>query len=504
MNRSARLKQLAGQSFVYGLGGLVSRAVGIVLLPVYFRHVSRVQFGDVELIMSTITLAAIVFRLGLTNAMFRFSFDNPGDGNREKTVQTTFTSVMILSTLAVILGLIFLDPLAHVLGGRALTIIGLTGLWVTMNFDIVTGIYRIERRPTAFVVYSLTNVAITVVMTVLLVVHWHHEAAGLMIGNFSGTYVTYFLMLIARRDVIGFRLFNRELLRRMLHFSVPLIPAGLALWALNVADRFQVKYLGSPALLGSYSAASKIALSIMLLIAAFQTAWPAFANSMPSEDETRKVYAVVLTYWSMVMAWAVVAISLATPTYVHVALPKSVWDAAPVVPLLMFGSVLFGAYLILNAGVNRSKKTRFTPVVATTAALVNVGINFALIPWIGIVGAGVSTVIGYVVLVYLGWRNAQHSYPVDYEWSRVIRTALVAAAFVLLSMLVIPATGWVGVPLRIILAVLFPVGLVATGVVHRGEVGRVRDNLKAMGKRRSKAAVLEAEEEEAIEEEPVA
>ena len=120
MNRSARLKQLAGQSFVYGLGGLVSRAVGIVLLPVYFRHVSRVQFGDVELIMSTITLAAIVFRLGLTNAMFRFSFDNPGDGNREKTVQTTFTSVMILSTLAVILGLIFLDPLAHVLGGRAM------------------------------------------------------------------------------------------------------------------------------------------------------------------------------------------------------------------------------------------------------------------------------------------------------------------------------------------------------------------------------------------------
>ena len=126
-----------------------------------------------------------MFRLGLTNAMFRFSFDKAEGDSRRQTVQTTFTSVMILSTLAVILGLIFLDPLASVLGGKSLTIIGLTGLWVTMNFDIVTGIYRIERRPTAFVVYSLTNVAITVVMTILLVVHWHHEAAGLMIGNFS-------------------------------------------------------------------------------------------------------------------------------------------------------------------------------------------------------------------------------------------------------------------------------------------------------------------------------
>ena len=225
---------------------------------------------------------------------------------------------------------------------------------------------------------------------------------------------------------------------------------------------------------------------------------------MPSEDETRKVYAVVLTYWSMVMAWAVVAISLATPTYIHVSLPRSVWDAAPVVPLLMFGSVLFGAYLILNAGVNRSKKTRFTPVVATVAAIVNVGLNFALIPWIGIVGAGVSTVVGYVVLVYLGWRNAQHSYPVEYEWSRVIRTAGVAVVFIALSMLVIPATGWVGVPLRILLGVIFPLGLLAVGVVQRGEVGRVRDMVKSMARRRSKQAVIEAEEEEAVEEEPVA
>ena len=111
-----------------------------------------------------------------------------------------------------------------------------------------------------------------------------------MIGNFSGTYITYVLMLFARRDMVGFRLFDRELLRQMLHFSVPLMPAGLALWALNVADRFQVQSLTSArrSCSGSYSVASKIALSIMLLIAAFQTAWPAFANSMPTEDETAR------------------------------------------------------------------------------------------------------------------------------------------------------------------------------------------------------------------------
>src|SRR6478736_5677865 len=113
MNLSGRLKELAGQSFVYGLGGLVSRGVGIVLLPVYIHHVSRAQFGAVELIMASITLATIVFRFGLLSAMFRFSFDHPDLEYRARTVQTTFTAIMALATAAVVLGLIFLEPLSR-------------------------------------------------------------------------------------------------------------------------------------------------------------------------------------------------------------------------------------------------------------------------------------------------------------------------------------------------------------------------------------------------------
>ena len=111
--------------------------------------------------------------------------------------------------------------------------------------------------------------------------------------------------------------------------------------------------LGAPQL-GSYSAATKIALSIMLLIAAFQTAW-SVRQLDAVDDGTPRDYRVVLTYWSMVMAWAVVAISLATP-YIHLAMPAVVRRRAGGAAAHV-GSVLFGAYLILNAGVNRSKNT---------------------------------------------------------------------------------------------------------------------------------------------------
>src|SRR5436190_13378452 len=99
VSRAGRLKQLAGQSFVYGLGGLVSKAVGIVLLPIYLHHVTREQFGSVELVIASITLAAVLLKLGLTTAMFRFSFDHPGSDMRVRTVQTAFAGTLTMSTV---------------------------------------------------------------------------------------------------------------------------------------------------------------------------------------------------------------------------------------------------------------------------------------------------------------------------------------------------------------------------------------------------------------------
>jgi O-antigen/teichoic acid export membrane protein len=498
---ASRLGQLAGQSFVYGLGGLVSRAVGIVLVPLYLHHVTRAQFGSVELVMASITLAAGVFKLNVTNAMFRFSFDNPGTDTRQRTVQSAFSCMLVTSTFAVLLGLVFIDPLAQVLGGRAITLIGLTGLWVTMNFEIITGVYRIEQRAQAYAAYSVANTLITIALTIVLVIPLHLQASGIMIGNFSGTYLTYLAMLYARRQTVGFRYVDRSLLRRMLHFSVPLMPAVLALWALNVADRFQVQYLASRAAVGSYSAASKVALAVLLPIAAFQTAWPAFANSLPSERETKATYRLVLSYWSMAMGWIVVAISALTPPYVHLAFPRPVWDAAPVVPLLMFGSVLYGVFMILNAGVNRSMKTRLTPVVTGVAAVVNVGLNFIVIPAWGIVGAGISTVVGFVVLVVLAWLNSQHSYPVAYQWSRVLRVTAVAVVLVAITTVVLPATGAPVLAARIGLIAVYPLGLMAVRAIGPGERRRVAELISTLRKDRARARA--ADVDEAAEEEPV-
>jgi O-antigen/teichoic acid export membrane protein len=171
--------------------------------------------------------------------------------------------------------------------------------------------------------------------------------------------------------------------------------------------------------------------------------------------------------------------------------------------MLMFGSVLYGMYMIVNAGVNRSRRTHFTPVVTGIAAAVNVGLNFYFIPRWGIAGAGATTVIGYVVLLYLGWRNAQHSYAINYEWQRVTVIGVVTAAFATLSVEVVPATGFGISLLRAALTLAFPAVLVAVGVFNAAE--RRQMFAMAAGIRRRRAQETPAELlADAAEEEPVA
>src|SRR3712207_1279239 len=167
-----------------------------------------------------------------------------------------------------------------------------------------------------------------------------------------------------------------------------------------------------------------------LFLAAFQWAWTPFAHALRGErgDEVAKrTYARVFTLWSIGMGWALAALTLLSAPYIALTFPESTHAAIDVVPLLAAGVALYGAYLIVNIGVTMAKRTRMTAVIAIVAGGANVGLNFWLIPELGIVGAGITTVIGYSLLVALQWVNAHRMYPIAYEWGRVARVVALTA-----------------------------------------------------------------------------
>ena len=472
-----RVRSLAEQSVIYGLGGFLTRASGLILIPVYVSYAGTSAYGVVELMLSAIVLASIVLRLGIATTMSRFTLgEGKGKVDWAPVIHTTFTFVMVAATLGVIVGLIFHNVLTRALQvPDRILVAGLFGLWVTMNYDVLSRIYRIERRAKTWVQFSLLNVALTIALTLFLVVVLHEGAVGLLVGNFGGTLIVYLILLALRHETIGVRRFHTATLRELLVFSLPLMPANIAMWALNLADRIQVQRLAGHTELGAYSVAARVAVPVLVVMAAFQNAWAPFAHELRGQhgdERAKRTYAAVLSYWAVVMGWALVAIAMVTPPYIAYALPGKAHGAEPVVALLGAGIVLYGGYLVVNIGVTISKRTRMTPLIATIAAVINLGLNFWAIPKWGIVGAGVTTVIGYAALLLMGWANAQRSYPVPYDWWRVAKVAGVVTAFLAVSEWVIPATGIGVVALRLVLAGVFPLALLAVGGLTRDEARR--------------------------------
>ncbi len=468
----AQLRRLVRHSAIYGLGGLVSRILAVLLLPLYTSYLRGGGFGKIETVVAMTTVLVIVLRLGISSAFFRFYFDTKDEAQRVVVVRTSFWFTMVMATAGLVLGFVFATPLAHALklgDDPWLVRAAFVGLWAQMNYEQLTSLFRVEERSVAFVLASLANIFITVGMTVLLVVGLHKGPTGAVVGNFIGTLCVYLVLLGYRRYQLGLQ-FDRELFRQMNRFGLPLVPSALALWAINFIDRIFIAQYKGQVEVGVYSVAVRISSAIVFLMVAFRLAWPAFAYSIEDDREAKRTYAFVLTYLLVVCSWCSLALGVLAPWLVHVLAPKPEFRrAGEAVALLAFASTAYAGYTVLAIGSGRARRTQLNWVISAAAALVNVGLNVALIPPYGMVGAAISTAAAYVVLFAGMVLYAQHVYPVAYQWRRVGTAVGAAIALTALGRAL-------DVPLAValLLIVVYPLALLPLGFYLPAERARLR------------------------------
>jgi len=468
-----QIKRLATQSAIYGLGGIVSRLLAVLLLPLYTSYLGTEGFGKIETVVALTTVLVVVLRLGISSAFFRFYFDSNDDARRTLVVRTSFWFTMGMATLGLVAGWICATPLAHLLrlgDDPWLVRAAFVGLWAQMNYEQLTSLFRVEERPVAFVSASITNILVTVGATVLLVVGLDKGATGAVVGNFLGTLTVYLALLGYRRYQLGLQ-FDRGLLREMNRFGMPLVPSALALWAINFVDRFFVAVFKGQAEVGVYSLAVRAASVVVFLMIAFRLAWPAFAYSIEDESAAKRTYAFVLTYLLLLCSWVSLVLGLLSPWIVQILAPGSpeFWRASEAVGLLAFAGTAYAGYTVLAIGIGRARRTQFNWIVTGGAAVINVALNFALIPPYGMIGAAISTAAAYVAM-FLGMTlNAQRVWPVPYQWRRVLTLSLVAV-----GLLAVGKAVDASLPVAIVLCLVYPVVLLPLRFYLPAELRRLR------------------------------
>ena len=461
------LRRLAGESAVYGIGGVANQALAIILVPVYARALGVADYGTVALLTTTLSLATLVVTLALPQAFFRsYLQESETDRDRAAVLRTT-TGLRILASL---LGMLLVIAAAPAVAGLAfggiehwplVALIGPITFFDTLNL-VPLSLLRAERRPRAYATISFSRAVLGSVLIVLLVVGFDLGVLGVLLGSLASAALTATagFALLARQGRLRLGL-DPALARHMLMFSLPLVPASVAGWTLNLSDRYVIGAFVSREAVGLYSAGYTVGLAInALAIAPFTLAWGAAYWEISRQEGARVVIGRVLTGFVAVASLAALGLAAFSTDAIRVLLTPEFADARFVTGFSAFAYVLYGSFTILTTGLNLESQTRRVPLVMASAAIANVALNLALVPVVGYLGAAVSTLLSYGLLALLGGIVSQRVYAVPWDVPRVLLLLAIAMGLAVAAVLGPDHVGW-----RLACVVAYPAIVVGLRIV---------------------------------------
>jgi O-antigen/teichoic acid export membrane protein len=479
-----QLLRLLSHSIIYGFGVAVSQIVGFFLIPLYTRYLTPSDYGVLQIISVTSSVLSVIFAMGISSALFRsyFLYD---EAEKKKTIASTAFIYLtgtsaILSLLLIGLAGKFSSLLFHSAEYMSYFRIIFLTLFCDTGTQIGMSVLRAREEPFKYAVVTVARVLISVGLNIVFVVALHRGVLGILESGAITAVIIYLWLTfsVIRRAGFGF---STDELKRMLAFGLPLIPAGLATSAIVVADRYFLQFLSTSTELGLYSLGYSFGLVVNgLLVSPFLTAWVPFTFSIYRQPDARQTFSRVFTYFVLVIIFASLALSVLSKEVVAVIATPAFRTAYKVIPLIAVSYVLYGCYAILAIGISLEAKTKYVMPIIGAAAIVNLGLNYALIPDFGMMGAAWAALASFLVMAILGFIVSQRLYTVTYEWGRVAKIVIAAGVIYAGSLFIHYDESVIITGVFKLLALLaFPALLYLLRFHHPEEIQKIKEIIKA-------------------------
>ncbi len=448
------LKQLAGQTAVYGMGTIVPRLLNFLLLtPFYTRVFVKGEYGTVTELYAYVAFLMVLLTYGMETAYFRF-VENAK--NKDKVYTTALTSLFTTSTLFVILVVIFAQPLADIIRYSA-------NVEYIIYFAFIIGIeaftsipfarLRQLQKPGRFAFIKIVNVLVNIFLnffflwlcpyllksnpdSIVGLVYSENIGVGYaFISNLVATVVTLLLLI---PDIIKTKIpFDRALLRSMFTYSLPLLVVGLAGMVNEVSDKIFLKYLWpdrATALdqVGIYGACFRLAVLMTLFTQMFRYAAEPFFFAQAKEKNSKTVYADVMKYFIIFGLIIFLVVMLYIDIFKYF-IGSGFHEGLFIVPIVLFANLFLGIFYNLSVWYKLTNLTRYGAVIAICGAAITIVLNIVLIPKIGYLGSAWAHFTCYLVMVVISYFWGKKYFPINYDLKRIFLYVLLALVLYTIS-----------------------------------------------------------------------
>ncbi|AWW29375.1 lipopolysaccharide biosynthesis protein [Echinicola strongylocentroti] len=502
----SKLKQLAGQTAIYGISSILGRVINFLLLPLYIAYLSKEDLGSFTAIYAFIAFFNVIFTYGMETTFFRFA---TGKGIDPQKVYNNVQSLILTTSLS--LGaLLFLSAeqlsvwmdypgKSHLFRWTAMI------LTIDAILAIPYARLRVENKSLKFALTKLLNILLNVGFNIFFIVVCLHVYEGDYLGflqPFVGSFyhpewgVDYILLsnLFANALIIPVLFFmsgkfswqlDKSILGPMWHYALPLLFMGLAGVTNEVFSRFLFEYVLPenfyPGLTareagGIFGANFKLAIFMNLIIQAFKYAAEPFFFSQSEDKNSPQLYARVMHWFIIFCSVLMILVAVNLDIISKIILGNKGYQAGmDIVPMLLMGYLMLGVYFNLSIWFKITDRTIYSFYITFAGAVVTILVIFLMVPQYGYTGAAMSTLATYVVMSVMCYFFGQKYYPIPYKTTKDIFYLVIAFGFSYLGFYIRLDSGILTFLVHNLLPLVF-LGLVA--LMEREEISQLKKRLK--------------------------
>lgn len=414
------IKRLLSDSVVYGLSSIMARVAGFLLLPVYSQILVPGDYGILGLYNSTFFLTLVVIVFCMDNATYRFYFDSTTVTHQRYTTATWIWFQLVLSSILLLLAFFFSEPIGKFLfkipeGYRIVQYMAVSiTLYTLPNIQEVW--FRIKKKPWGAFSFALVTTIINIALTYYFIVFERTGFWGFIKAQVVSYGIGTLISLYLLRHHLLPRYFNPKLLRQMIQYAFPLVPA----MALNIGIPWICYFVLSRqhdyTETGLYNMGNTFASILTLITNSFAQAYLPFAFSIMNKEEAPQIYSRVFILYIAGLSLLTFGYGLFSLDVLKIITRPQYYGSWFVMVILAYHYFILSTTTLANIGAGIQKNAKPFSVSFIIAAAVSIALFFILIPFWGKEGAAVGLLIGQLCVPIISFHYSQRMYPIPYDF----------------------------------------------------------------------------------------
>lgn len=414
-------KKLINNSAIFAVGNLGSKLISFLLVPLYTYYLTTSEYGTVDLTITTVNMLLPIVSLSVFEAVLRFVMDKDHDSD------VILSNSIVIALLS--FGVLFLFyPIINFFGFLGNNLIYLYIILFFFMFEKIFAQYtRAIGKIKLFAANGILLTFTTGALNILFLVFLELGVIGYYWAMISAYIISVLFLMISTKAyaTINFKRINKNIVKSLLLFSIPMVPNSLMWWLINASSRYFIRIFVGISANGLFAVASRIPSLLNIVNQIFTQAWQLSAIEEFENKNKSEFYTNVFSYLSSVMFIGTsVVIVILKPAF-NLLFSEDFYIAWKVVPFLLLGAVFSSFSGFLGTNYVAAKQTKGVFKTSIYGGIISLTLNAIFIPTLGILGAGISSMVSFFAIFLIRFYDTREFIELQIKWKQFLSNLVI-------------------------------------------------------------------------------